>query len=113
MRPIPVQCLRAPQTLKGLVRMYERHSQSIADVLLGEGKRNGAAFSETKMFGAGEEVQQKVCGPLHRRAATHAEQLLIDHPLLAGTEPREIECERGMVAVELPQPFARKHAKHH
>src|SRR5690242_3850916 len=77
-----------------LVRVHERHSERVGEMLLREWKLDRAVLDQTCFFGAHVEMQQQVRRTLERRAPSKAHKVLVDKLLLARGEPGDVKGQR-------------------
>src|SRR6185312_9072574 len=91
---------KAPQRLVG---MDQRHAERIGEMLLREGKLNGAVLDQPRLLGTDEQMQQQICDALQRGAAAEADQIFVDQLLFARGEPGDVEGKRRKAAVKVVQ----------
>ena len=60
-----------------------------------------------------EQEQQQISRPLLAGPLADAQQMLVEHPLLARCDPGQVEGEAWLALVELPKAVALEHAEQH
>src|SRR4029077_17931490 len=108
----PANRLAHEEALERLVGVHQRHSQGVGEMLLGEGKLNGAVIDQPGLLRTHEKMQQQIGGTLECGTTAETDQMFVDELLLARREPRDVESQRRQATVKVPQLAAREYAQH-